>query len=155
MGFDYQVVEFIENRQEVLHVPLVRKDVFQYRHQHGWYGWERRGLQKLCFWILTKLGAFYVEDIKQSKITRHVINPNKFMEKLYQQHRSLFQHFDCNADMVLIGAEDYAQLMEEAITLRHMFSFTWDYYRDRRIMGMKIHVIPWMRGILVVPKLKG
>jgi hypothetical protein len=151
----YQEVYFVENRPKEYLYPVERKDVFQYRHQSGWYGWERRWLQRLCCWLLGKLGSFYVEEVKEIKVTRHIINPDKFMEKLDEQQKSLWKYFKCDAERLLIGVEDYRALSGEIGRLPpHMFSFTGRYIYDRRIMGLKIQVIPWMKGLLVVPKFK-
>ena len=52
--------------------------------------------------------------------------------------------------VLLIGAEDYAELMHEVASTQ-IFSFKSEYGYGEKILGMKIKVIPWMRGCLVMP----
>lgn len=150
-----QQVYFVRHKENVLTRHVEHKDVFAYRYQPGWYGWERRGLQKLCFWILRKIGAFYVEPVKHNEITRHVVDIPSFMDRIINQRQILRNFWDMTPRRLLIGSEDYEELMcsEE---VKHRFQFYGEYWvpgesGNPKIMGLTIDVIPWMRGILVMP----
>lgn len=109
-------------------------------------------LQKACCWVLGKLGA-YRQDT-QKKIEYRTIDAASFMVRIAKQRSAVFELLNREPKELLIGAEDYAELMHEAST--HVpFSFRASYAVGERgvaqIMGLKVRVIPWMRGVLVVP----
>ena len=105
-------------------------------------------LQKVCFFVLRKLRAFYIGATLT--IERHTIDASTFMNRLFEQKQSLLELFNLNPSLLLIGAEDYAAMMEDDVATRQ-FSFCAEYYSKNRAMGMTVKVIPWMRGVLVMP----
>ena len=109
-------------------------------------------LQKVCCWVLRKLGAYRVDT--QTKIEYRTIDADTFMGRVAKQHASVFELLNRRPKELLIGAQDYAELMHEANT-HFPFSFSASYVVGERgvaqIMGLKVRVIPWMRGVLVVP----
>ena len=72
------------------------------------------------------------------------------MERLFQQKYEITKFFNMESKVLLIGAEDYAELMHEVASTQ-IFSFKSEYGYGEKILGMKIKVIPWMRGCLVMP----
>ena len=105
-------------------------------------------LQKACFFVLRKLGAFHIGE--RVTIERHFIDAKTFMGRLFLQQEGIEQFFNIEPKRLLIGAEDYAELMHEAVATQ-TFSFQAEYWRRREIFGMTVQVIPWMRGVLVMP----
>ena len=109
-------------------------------------------LQKACCWVLGKLGA-YRQDT-QTKIEYRTIDADSFMVRIAKQHSAVFELLNRRPSELLIGAQDYAELMHEADT-NFPFSFSASYAVGERgvaqIMGLNVRVIPWMRGVLVVP----
>ncbi len=137
-------------RQEIEFVSLCvkrhtfdKRDAFQLREDRP-AAW----LQKGCFFVLRKLRAFYVGEALT--IERHTINASTFMNRLFEQKQSLIGLFNIKPRTLLIGSEDYAYMMKEQIATRQ-FSFHAEYYSKDRVMGMTVKVIPWMRGVLVMP----
>lgn len=140
-----QTVVFIEPHTEFKMVTdnsafAVRED-----RPHLW-------LQKVCCWVLEKLGAYRRDT--QTKIEYRTIDADRFMDRIAKQRASVFELLNCRPKELLIGAQDYAELMHEADT-HFPFSFSASYVVGERgvaqIMGLKVRVIPWMRGVLVLP----
>jgi hypothetical protein len=123
------------------------RDGFEFRSDKK-YHW----IQNVCFWILRKIGAYRRENVFTYK--RYTINPDSFMERLFKQHNYLQREFNIKPSELFIGAEDHA-IMMGSDEIKQMLSFNATYnYRDgygSHVMGLKIHVIPWMRGIIVMP----
>lgn len=130
-----QVVQFVQH--EARRVRFEEHEKFTLRSDRPavW-------LQRLCFIVLRKLGAFsHGETIT---VERRIVDCDKFMDAILIQMRSIEEFFNRRAQRILIGAEDYAALMHE-----EMASF---YYTGRReFLGMKVQVVPWMKGVLVMP----
>jgi hypothetical protein len=137
-----QEVVFIEQKE---HKTLViREDRFQYLPQNGW-AW----LQRLCFWFLRKRKCNPFDEVFH--YTRHVINTDKAIQAIQNEYQCLdMAHHE--GRHILIGSEDFARLMNSP-EIYSMTSFSAEYGYDRQIFGMKVTVVPWMRGILVMPKL--
>lgn len=109
-------------------------------------------LQKACCWVMGKLGAYRVDS--QTKIEYRTIDADSFMVRIAKQHSAVFELLNREPKELLIGAEDYAELMRET-PAHYLFDFNAQYVRGERgvaqIMGLKVRVIPWMRGVLVIP----
>lgn len=137
-----QLIEFVKLTERRAKFDFV--EAFQLRKDrpHVW-------LQKACFFILGKLRAHYVGE--SVAIERHVVNGATFMERLLKQRAELEGLFNRRPARLLIGAEDYAQMMREVVSSMP-FSFSAEYGHRREILGLTVEVIPWMRGILVMPE---
>ena len=76
------------------------------------------------------------------------------MVRIAKQRSAVFKLLNREPKELLIGAEDYAELMRET-PAHYLFDFNAQYVRGERgvaqIMGLKVRVIPWMRGVLVIP----
>lgn len=105
-------------------------------------------LQKACFFVLRNLRAFYIGETVT--IERHTLNARTFIEMLFKQRQGIERFFNMRPTTLLIGAEDYAELMHEAAATQ-MFQFRAEYGYGSEILGMTVQVIPWMRGCLVMP----
>ena len=141
-----QTVSFIEPYTEFK--TVTDNSAFSIREDrpHLW-------LQKACCWVLEKLGAYRVDT--QTKIEYRTIDADSFITLIAKQHSAVFELLNRRPSELLIGAQDYAELMHETAS-NHMFSFDATYMRGERgvvtIMGLRVHVIPWMRGVLVMPE---
>jgi hypothetical protein len=113
-------------------------------------------LQRLCLWTLAKLGCY--ASLETVKIERHHIGEKgeRFMSAILRQRENLIGNFDREPKRLLIGNETYAQLMGEPV-FDTGFSFVAEYYmgngpgRRPTVCGLTVEVIPWMRGMLVMP----
>ena len=137
-----KVIEFVAHRD--LRVAFEKKDEFALRT-------DRRlvWLQRACLYVLRKLGAYSMGE--SVTVERHLIDADTFMERLYKQQEEIFRTFNHRPKTLLIGAEDYADLMRE-VASSNTFAFRAEYSMRREILGLEIRVIPWMRGVLVMPE---
>lgn len=101
------------------------------------------------WWLVKLLGGS--NPYETCKVTRIPIDEKRFEEQLFKQRESLFRHFNREPKTLLIGAEDYEQMMDSP-TILGAFRFEASYHYGRNeIYGLTINVIPWMRGVLVMP----
>lgn len=131
---------------------FTHQDVYQLRadRKHVW-------LQKLCFRILNKLGANWIED--RTEVNYVQIDSSKFMRNIFTQIKEIQSEFQHKPKTILIGSEDYHKLMDDK-DFHAMFRFEAEYHTSRRtqfgeyvgtVDGLSVQVIPWMQGILVLP----
>ena len=124
------------------HAQFVSLRSFPIVPRYRW--WDR-----FRWWLVRKLGG---EDPNATvKIVRVLINEDKFLDAIYKQRRELIGVFHRQPTRLLIGAEDYAELMATEISTQ---SFRFDISANRgrpTIFGLTVEVIPWMRGLLVMP----
>ena len=139
-----QKVCFIE--QSSVHAQVKVDDAYRFNE---WAGWVP--VQRLCFWLLRKIGAFaYVDTVKTST---HVLDTDKFMENVDRQRRGLLDMYDLYGERLLIGVEEYQDFMSNNAEYIREFSFGTTYNKGQfQICGMEVTVIPWMKGVLVLPK---
>ena len=140
-----QTISFIEPYTEFKTVTDSNAFAVREDRPHLW-------LQKACCWVMGKLGAYRRDT--QTKIEYRTIDADSFVTRIAKQRESVFALMNREPRELLIGAQDYAELMHETMS-HHMFSFDATYMRGehgvRTVMGLKVRVIPWMRGVLVVP----
>lgn len=105
-------------------------------------------LQMAALWLLKKLGAYRIGELVT--VERHTIDAPTFMDRVFAQRAELQKSFNVCPSRLLIGSEDYAEMMQETAA-NQAFSFSAKYGYNREIMGLKVEVIPWMRGMLVMP----
>ena len=85
------------------------------------------------------------------KVTTFPIDGDDFADRLFRQKRALFDTFGKEAQVILIGGEDYRDLMSSPEVIQS-FSFMSSFNYNRQVFGMEVKVIPWMSGILAIPK---
>ena len=132
-----RVVEFVRMRSRL---AVDNQATFCFRPDR-----PARWLQRACFYVLRKLRAFQ----ESYDIERVRIDAPTFMERLFAQMDDLEGTFNLRPTRLLIGAEDYGALMNE-IAISSPLSFSAEYFIDRSVMGMTVHIIPWMRGCVVL-----
>lgn len=136
-------IQFVETRESRVLVPL--PDAWEVKK------FKCKWMSLAVRWIFSALGdSARKEDIAY---TYHVIDPDSFMQSLFDQHRALLRmHY--KPSRVLIGSEDFAKLMNTK-EVRERRQFIAEYEssdgRNRTIHGLQVQIIPWMRGILVMP----
>jgi predicted homoserine dehydrogenase-like protein len=100
---------------------------------------------------LKRLRAHHVHE--NITYTRHTVDTGLFMDRLFQQDKHIRREFSYKPTMLYIGAEDYEKLMcsEE---IRQIIDFTGHYsfgsHLGTEIIGLKVKVIPWMKGMLAL-----
>lgn len=101
------------------------------------------------WWLVKLLGGTNPRDTV--KIIRVPVNGKDFMERLWKQKQALVESFRREPTTLWMGGEDYEALMDSpAVRQAFTVSASFNYGRDE-IYGLTVRVIPWMRGILVMP----
>lgn len=139
-----QVIEFVETQRDILETYL--PDSFQLRRDRGWV-W----VQKIAIWILRKLGCYAVQ--KELKLTRHVVNTDSLIEALYKQQGEMFKCYHYRGERLLIGPEEFRELTGEDLKYptSMRLSYNWQEGAEATVCGLKVTIVPWMKGLLVVP----
>lgn len=125
---------------------VILEDAWSLRTDFRW-----KWMARLAAWLIRKIGV-NARDLRV-EVQRILIDPPQIIQKLMQQRRAMFD-MGHDPSRVLIGAEDFAELMQlpEA---RHYFTIDTEYMKGgrdgRRVMDLKVEVVPWMRGCLVMP----
>jgi len=107
-------------------------------------------LQRLAWRFLNWRKA--LEQAYEPKVTttRHLIDADRFIERLLKQKRALFDGFHTEGRRLIIGSEDYFELMSEPATHRY-FHFAAEVGMNGRLVGLNVEVVPWIRGAVVMP----
>lgn len=123
-------------------------DKYEYLPDRGW-----KWLQRLAIGVLRWLGCY--SQIETTDYKTHMVRPNDFIQAICEQRRELMSLYRLEGERLLIGSEEYFDLMKQQDQRMYdSFSFTAQYSYAKQIMGMKVTVVPWMKGILVMPKLE-
>ncbi len=108
-------------------------------------------IQRLAWRFLQWRGALAQAYEPKCEIFRHAIEADTFIERILKQRHELLRGFNRDGQTLLIGSEDYAELMRAPDMRDHMFTFDTRVGMDRQIVGLTVRVIPWMRGMVVMP----
>ncbi len=103
-------------------------------------------LQEACCWVLRKLEA-YAQD-RSIAYTHKEVDISNLVEGIYAQLGMLNRDHNIRGRRVLIGSEEFAQLCNAPDARYHLTV----YASDIRFGGLTVTVIPWMKGILVMPE---
>jgi hypothetical protein len=139
-----QTIEFVD--LVTTKVPCVSADAFSLRKDR-----PAQWLQAVCFYILRRIGAYHAYETEA--VTRHVIDKGTFTDRLLKQWHDVECSHHSHPSHVYMGSEDYAAIASERAVVTHPFSFNTEYGINggREVYGLKVTVLPWMRGCLVIP----
>ncbi len=99
--------------------------------------------------MLKKLHCHHYEETVA--YTTRLITLDTVFDRVLQSHEGLMRRNYREPHLLFIGSEDFAELMDDT-KLRQYFRFDVPYMYNNTFMGMEVHVIPWMKGVLGVPK---
>jgi hypothetical protein len=123
--------------------------VFRKDKKHHW-------LQRLCFRVLDKLEAY--KKVEHITFSTHRIDTDYFVDRVMRQQRDIFNYYHPDRPVeLIIGAEDYNKLagtpeFNQLVEFEVPLHFNG---RGRhRLMGLRVTIVPWMQGILVIPERK-
>lgn len=136
-------VDFVAQESCTTMVPMLDSFKFVPKGRAQW-------LQRMAWRFLNWRRA--MEQAYEPKVTvkRHLIDADKFMDRLMKQKRALFDGFRKEGQRLVIGSEDYFELMSE-LAIYHHFNFRAEVGMSGRMMGLTVEVVPWMRGAVVMP----
>lgn len=131
-------------------------DSFQLREDRG-YVW----LQKIALWVLKKLGCYAIKT--EQVAVKVVIDTKKIVDKVMIQDEELAKLYHYRGSRLLVGHEEFREMcrveMSHPLSLSAQYiwqerasTMTEPYKVTRTACGLKVTVIPWMRGVLVLPK---
>lgn len=137
-------VHFVQRHVSVEHVPIW--DGYKFKPK-GRFNWPQR---KAWAWLM-EIGALtpaYEPVLKETYVSFH---PDDFIKALHREQRSLLEEWGQTAGKLLIGAQDFDELMGTASMGKSDWCFWVQLFSERKALGLQVHVIPWMRGFIVMP----
>lgn len=135
---------FVAQHQSVTMVPMF--DAFKFKPK-GPAQW----LQRLAWRFLNWRGAMEQAYEPTVQYFRHTIDSGSFIERIIRQKQELLAGFNKTAQRLIIGSEDYAELMGCLDVQYQHFSFDAKVHHGRRLLGLSVEVVPWIRGAVVMP----
>lgn len=145
-------VNFVET--EPVSCLRMHNDAFSLQPLMG-YIW----LQRVCFWILRWIGAFHATD--WTTFRRVTVDRKTSLAELFRQQLHLRGQFREGGELLLVGSEDWMEILNEAPLWHSPMAFDGEYYIStlpsydgtprQQKNRMRVCVLPWMRGMVVVP----
>jgi hypothetical protein len=142
-------IQFIESRKQRKLHPLTGAVYFK----------PSGRLRRVQSWVwswLQRAGCLHPVMEERIHVTSVVVDTGDLLQRIQRQRREVFEQINRDGQRLLIGRDDFAELMQLAsfdgphFSLRgELFSSSYD--GSTRVLGLTVEVIPWMRGILVVP----
>jgi len=141
-----QIVEFVSTNYEQRYSPVTNAFEFRKDKKYHW-------LQKLCCKIMKKIGAHYM--MPYTTIKRTTIDTQDLLNQINLQHKEVFKSFNMRPTRLVIGVEDFQDLMgvtdvERYMTFDTQYSGS-DSQGNRKIFGLNVAIVPWMKGMVVLP----
>ena len=135
-------------------------DIFREMHNEQTGGWVVREdgkmcwLQRIAMWVLRRYGERGY--IQKETITYSRFNKDDLFECLLKTSQSTILNYVDRGftPKIYIGSEDFQEMMKLP-DIRRYLSFTSRPPLNNRngpiLIDMPVEVLPWMRGVLVVP----
>lgn len=145
------------NRQQTrILLPIRRENLFELKHQYE-YRKDRKfkSLQKVCFGVLRKIGAF-AQEARLVDLQYFEPKPEKLCDAIVKQHRHVLEQCGYEENCrLLIGNKTYYDLInEEMLDISYPINFNLEFgYSNGRVnmyRGLEVWLIPWMEGLVVV-----
>ena len=112
-------------------------------------GWRQRVAGMA--WRLLKRWGCLTEATYEKYVTETVtFNPSNLIESILKQRMECMRDWGTMPTQIILGDEDFAQFRMEA-GRTGLMQFTMDGHGRQEFNGMRIVVVPWMRGVVVVP----
>ena len=109
-------------------------------------------LQRLCWKFLHKRKALSIYHDTKTIFKQHRVEPGIFLGKLTAMRRDIMHYFNANCTRLIIGAKDYCELMS-CPEMNSRISFTATYRTGpATVAGLKVEVVPWMEGFVILPE---
>lgn len=131
-------------------------DKYQYDPKGRW-PW----LQRACFWVLKKLGAF--ASFSEEHIQRVDIDLDKLVEAVMRNRADVEMLYRKRAKYLVVGADKFYELSVSVqphymtFTVPHQFNARVGYNNrpmPQMFAGLQVIVVPWIDGMFVLPELE-
>lgn len=134
--------------KETFCIPLKISNAYEFRKDKPFH-W----IQKLCFWVLKQIGAEYVTTTTSIKYHDIDINSSNLLAVVTEQMDVVYSHYGKYPKHILMGAQDFKEIMHTADIYSYMEFDTSLGLTGYRLLGLKVHILPYMRGVLAIPPL--
>lgn len=137
---------------------ITDKLAFEYRPDRKWHR-----VQKVCFWLLNKIGAFHRKTVEQVYFDK--LQAEDLHKLIFSALESVYKNWwdpQIRDDLVVcVGNQDWAELVSSTAARYWMQPLTYmtGPYRcfnglDNKSspFGVQIAVIPWIKGVVVIPR---
>lgn len=156
-------ITFVATKERRVVLPNPNHFEFVPKRQYcGWLGAAHLWALRKSWAFLQWRGALRQAMVNHYEYQRVTIDPDDVMKRLFEQRRSLFE-MNYTPREILIGAQDFEELMDTP-EIQKLITFNaqlltrsasdvergW-HDREETVVGLKIRVIPWMSGMLVMP----
>lgn len=144
-----QRVTMLHSESNIYHRPV-----------RGVYAYTPKGkfkrLQRLLFWILSKLDCDYQEQF--GKVVYTQLDINNVVERIMASSENLQRIYHQRPKYVVVGQDYYRDLMTNEMSpmyLRHPVSADWLNSRSHNMQwqGFEIILVPWIEGLVILPEL--
>lgn len=103
-------------------------------------------LHKMSWWFLRKTGALQNADIECTEYREIIIDRKEVSETIFSAMNEMnIGHIRPKA--IYMGPESFRQALHE----RDSYGFTLSMGHNYEMFDLPVTVIPWMRGVVVVP----
>lgn len=107
-------------------------------------------LNRLCYWLYGKISRPHV--MKDIQIHRVDLNEQNLMEKIREQYNYVYMYHGRQPTRLIIGQSAELNLSREILEKSHIYFYVDDWInRMSELYGMKIEIVPWMDGWVVLP----
>lgn len=130
-------------RQETTAVSSIREGAYRFNPDR-----PLKWVQRLCFYVLDYLNCLDYTITHEVKI--HTIDSDDFMARALEQWEWLQEDLTIHPRTLLLGPEEYNKisLLKDPISMG--FTFDLRYQHLSHWHSLKIRVVPWMRGVLIL-----
>ena len=131
----------------VAHAVMYDPPAYRYRLLPR--GWRQR-VAGWCWRLLHRWDC--LSDATYDRYTTETVtfSPENVIESILKQRMECMRDWGTMPTQIILGDEDFAQFRMEA-GRTGLMQFTMDGHGRQEFNGMRIVVVPWMRGVVVVP----
>ena len=99
---------------------------------------------------MLKRGSIAQAQVERTEYRRTEVDQKRVLDLIMAQVHNAHALLGRGGETVLMGHDQWASLVGEAAT--SLVSLHIEYGHSNRVLGMTVKVIPWMSGVLVLPK---
>lgn len=144
-----QRVTMLHSETAILYRPV--KAVYTYTPKGKF-----KRLQRLLFWILSKLDCEYQEQFSKVQYTQ--LDIGDVVERIMASNENVQRIYHQRPKYVVVGQDYYRDLMTNdsaPMYLRHPVSADWlnKHSHNMQWQGFEIILVPWIEGLVILPEL--
>lgn len=125
---------------------LMQPDAYEFKPIGRW-GF----LQKQAWKFLMKTKALRNATYDRQTISWTTVEPDKVIDYVLTQIDHCWDRYSDAPIAILMGAEDYRRIAS-GVEADVEFQMTCELRQYNTFLGVKVQVVPWIKGIIVLPK---